>query len=133
MVTEGLAFLGVIVPLYSRDNWTYLTQALKQAIDGTGDTLLLLADIYADRQADGSYANNSLEVQSAVNCLDHPESESLPRIEAGGRQFIDKAPVFGPAAMWWPPRRPRRPRRQRRRWQASRWPPVPTARPSSRV
>ncbi len=102
MVTEGLAFLGVIVPLYSRDNWTYLTQALKQAIDGTGDTLLLLADIYADRQADGSYANNSLEVQSAVNCLDHPENESLRQIEAGGKEFIDKAPVIGPSAMWWP-------------------------------
>ena len=62
----------------------------------------MLADLYADRRQDGTYANNSLEVQSAVNCLDHPESESLPQIEAGGRQFIDKAPVFGPAAMWWP-------------------------------
>ncbi len=101
-LTEGLAFLGVIVPLYSRDSWTYLTQALKQAVDGSGDTLLFLADFYADRQPDGGYANNSLEVQSAVNCLDHPESESLRQIEAGRQDFTARAPVFGPVAMWWP-------------------------------
>ncbi|MFY9913692.1 MAG: alpha/beta fold hydrolase [Nocardioidaceae bacterium] len=101
-LTEGLAFLGVIVPLYSRDSWTYLTQGLKQAVDGSGDTLLFLADFYADRQTDGSYANNSLEAQSAVNCLDHPESESLRQIEAGRQDFTARAPVFGPVAMWWP-------------------------------
>jgi len=101
-VTEGLAFYGVIVPLYSRDSWSYLTQALEEAVNGKGDTLLLLADAYTERQADGSYPSNSLEVQSAVNCLDHPESETIQQIEANGDDFTSKAPVFGQAAMWWP-------------------------------
>ena len=101
-LTEGLAFYGVIVPLYDRANWSYLTTALQQALDGSGDTLLTLADAYTQRQADGSYPDNSLEVQSAVNCLDHPEDESLAKIKANGDDFTDKAPVFGQAAMWWP-------------------------------
>lgn len=101
-LTEGLAFLGVIVPLYSRDSWSYLTQALEEAVDGRGDTLLFLADAYTERQDDGSYPNNSLEVQSAVNCLDKPEDATLTEIEAGGDDFLAKAPVFGEAAQWWP-------------------------------
>lgn len=101
-VTEGLAFLGVIVPLYSRDTWYIETTALEEAVNGSGDTLLLLADAYTERQSDGSYLNNGIEVQSAVNCLDHPENESLSEIEAGGRQFLKRSPTFGQAAMWWP-------------------------------
>ncbi len=101
-VTEGLAFLGVIVPLYSRDSWPYLTSALTEAVEGKGDTLLLLSDAYTERTPDGTYPSNSLEVQSAVNCLDHPENKSLAEIENGGDAFIAKSPVFGQAAKWWP-------------------------------
>ncbi len=101
-LTEGLAFLGVIVPLYSRDSWSYLTTALEEAVDGNGDTLLFLADAYTERTPDGTYPNNSLEVQSAVNCLDHPENATLEEIESGGSDFTKKAPVFGQAAQWWP-------------------------------
>jgi pimeloyl-ACP methyl ester carboxylesterase len=101
-LTEGLAFLGVIVPLYSRANWSYETSALRGALAGSGNTLLMLANFYADRNPNGTYQDNSMEVQPAVNCLDHPEHETLRQIEAGRRQFVRASPVFGPAAMWWP-------------------------------
>ncbi len=101
-LAEGLAFLGVILPLYNKDNWSYLTSGLQEALSGSGDTLLLLADSYSGRQPDGSYSDNSLEVQPAVSCLDHPEHESVDQIEAEGQQFVRRSPVFGPAAMWWP-------------------------------
>lgn len=101
-VTEGLAFLGVIVPLYSRGSWSYETAALREAVSGSGDTLLRLADIYANRLPNGSYTDNSIEVQSAVNCLDHPEHETVAQIEADRGQFLQKSPTFGAAAMWWP-------------------------------
>jgi pimeloyl-ACP methyl ester carboxylesterase len=100
-VTEGLAFLGVVYPLYSRDLWSYETASLAEAVDGSGDTMLLLADLYSQRKADGTYQSNSSEAQPAVNCLDHPEDESLAEIEAGGEDFIEASPVFGPAAQWW--------------------------------
>ncbi len=101
-VTEGLAFLGVIVPLYNRDSWPYETTALRDALSGSGDTLLVLADFYTERKSDGTYPSNSTEVQSAVNCLDHPEHETLAQIEAGGGAFVEASPTFGAAAMWWP-------------------------------
>ncbi len=101
-LSEGLAFLGFIVPLYSRASWQYETQALSQALEGHGDTLLFLADQYTDRNAAGHYADNAIEVQSAVNCLDHPEHESIADIESGKGAFLTASPVFGPVAMWWP-------------------------------
>jgi pimeloyl-ACP methyl ester carboxylesterase len=99
-LTEGLAYLGVIVTLYSRSTWTYLTQGLAAALKGQGDVLVALSDVYSRRQPDGTYEGNTLEVQSAVNCLDSPEHEPLAQIEAGKAEFETVAPVFGPVAAW---------------------------------
>ncbi|HET7172956.1 MAG TPA: alpha/beta hydrolase [Nocardioidaceae bacterium] len=101
-LTEGLAWLGVIVPLYSRANWQYETLALSQALQGNGAILLRLSDAYTSRNPDGTYKDNSMQVQSAVNCLDKPEHATLKQIEAGKGAFLKASPVFGPAAMWWP-------------------------------
>ena len=101
-LTEGLGFLGFIVPLYNQENWPYETQAMKQALDGQGDLLLYFSDQYTSRDPDGHYTDNALEVQSAVNCLDHPEHESVDDIEAGKAAFLTASPVFGPVASWWP-------------------------------
>jgi hypothetical protein len=99
-VTEGIAFLGVVVTLYSRDTWSILTQAMQQALSGQGDLLAQLSDFYTKRSADGSYAENSTEAQAPINCLDHPQHETLAQIEAAGQVFKHKAPVFGPVGMW---------------------------------
>lgn len=101
-LTEGLAFLGVVLPLYSRDSWPVETQALDAALQGNGDVLLQLADLYASRTSDGTYTSNSIEVQSPVNCLDHPQQVSLQQIEADAPRIIARAPVFGPAGVWFP-------------------------------
>lgn len=100
-LTEGLGFLGVVVTLYSRSAWPTLSQALDAGLKGQGDVLLALADLYVHRRPDGTYAGNSIEVQSAVSCLDHPEHESLADIEAGAAEFDRVAPVFGPVATWY--------------------------------
>jgi pimeloyl-ACP methyl ester carboxylesterase len=101
-LTEGLGFLGVIITLYSRSTWQYLTTALEAAVKGRGDVLLALADLYSERNQDGSYASNALEAQPAVDCLDYPEHESVAQIEAGAAQFDKVSPVFGPVATWFP-------------------------------
>lgn len=101
-LTEGLAFLGFVVPLYSRAAWPTETDALEQAMEGHGDTLLLLSDEYADRTQSGRYLSNALEAQPAISCLDSPEHETLAQIEAGRATFVKASPVFGPVAMWWP-------------------------------
>jgi pimeloyl-ACP methyl ester carboxylesterase len=93
VLTEGLGFYGVILPLYSRNSWTYLTLAFKQAVQGDGSLLYALAN---------QYPFDAVEAQAAVDCLDDPEHESVAQIEAGEAQFDKAAPVFGPAAAWFP-------------------------------
>ncbi len=39
-------------------------------------------------------------MQSAVNCLDHPEHESVAQIETDRAAFVAASPVFGPIATW---------------------------------
>ena len=99
-VTEAQAFLGVIVTLYRKDTWQYLTQAMQQAFSGSGDTLLALADFYNNRKADGSYTNNSTESNPAVNCLDHPQHVSVQQIEDNEQEFVKASNVFGRVGMW---------------------------------
>ncbi len=70
-LTEGLAFYGIVTPLYNRDYWPLLDQALRTAFAGDGTSLLLLADLYASRDG-GTYTDNSAEAIYAINCLDDP-------------------------------------------------------------
>ena len=96
----GNAIYGVITPLYSKDNWSYLDQALQEALDGTGDTLLLLSDFYASRNASGGYDDNSLEANLAINCLDDPSSLEAADIPAEYPAFEEASPTFGKTFAW---------------------------------
>ena len=94
-LTEGLAVLGMILPLYVKEYWPLLTAALTQAIDrGRGSQLLQLADQYTSRGPD-RYTDNSLEALYAVNCLDH--SDSIPSSEVPSHipKFEQASPSFG--------------------------------------
>ena len=55
-LTVGNAFYGIITPLYNRDYWFLLSTALASALEGKGSALMQLADAYASRNADGTYA-----------------------------------------------------------------------------
>ena len=76
-------------------------QGLQQAFDGDGSTLLLLSDVYGSREADGSYADNSLEAIYAINCLDDP---TLDRARPGAApdcpDFEEASPTFGEVFAW---------------------------------
>ena len=102
-MTEGLAFLGVILPLYSRDTWQYLPAASTKRSMVKATSLLAFADLYTD-----AAARRHLRRQPAGGV----SRSQLPRPAAGrdrcGRSrqaaddFLDAAPVFGTAAQWWP-------------------------------
>ena len=96
-LTEGLAMLGIWLPLYAKDYWPQLSAGLEQAIEnGDGTVLLALADTYTSREPSG-YSDNSMEVLYAVNCLDH--SDSIPTEEVSARfdRFQKASPTFGRA------------------------------------
>jgi pimeloyl-ACP methyl ester carboxylesterase len=100
-VTESLATIGVITAMYDEGSgWPILRDALRDAFDGDGSLLLALADIYADRQEDGSYANNQNEVIVAVNCYDRPQSGDRASVKADAAEFAAVSPLFGEYIAW---------------------------------
>ncbi|MBZ5734693.1 alpha/beta hydrolase [Nocardioides sp. TRM66260-LWL] len=99
-VTEGLAFLGLITPLYNRDYWPLLTQSLALAVTGDGRALQRLADVYSSRNPDGTYADNSAEAILAINCLDDPRSYDPAQIRALTPRFEQASPTLGRIFAW---------------------------------
>ena len=96
-LTEGLAMLGVWMPLYVKEWWPQLSAGLKQAMDdGNGSVLLSLADTYTSR-GPSSYSDNSMEALYAVNCLDHDDYIATKDVPAHFAQFEKASPTFGRA------------------------------------
>ncbi len=95
----GRAFYGVITPLYNRDYWYLLTEALTLALDGDGSVLLLLADAYASREG-GEYLDNSTEAIYAINCLDDPYAISIEEVPDQIPELLEVSPTFGEVFAW---------------------------------
>ncbi len=98
-LTEGLAYYGIVLPLYDKRLWRVLTVALKQAMSGSGNVLLFLADQYSSR-GPSSYKDNSIAALNAVNCLDHSDSVPFSEVPKYFAEFDKASPTFGRAAAY---------------------------------
>ncbi|MDX6259508.1 MAG: hypothetical protein QOH84_1196 [Kribbellaceae bacterium] len=98
-VTQALVVLGVIFPLYVKDYWPRLEDAVVDGISGKGARLLALADEYTDRTPKG-YGNNQNEVIYAVNCIDRPDLTSVAQGKADAAKFEAASPRFGSFLLW---------------------------------
>jgi pimeloyl-ACP methyl ester carboxylesterase len=98
-LTQSLGVLGIAGALYDPGSWTFLRRALAQALDGNGESLLLLADFYAYRDPDGHYQGNTDDTIYAVNCLDRP-TPALAAVQAAAQSAAAVSPVFGPYIQW---------------------------------
>ena len=87
------AIVGTILPLYSPSLWQHLRQALSELKDGTGDTMLAMADLYMGRDAKGHY-NNSTDVRVAVNCMDKPHITDRAKVVDEDRRTREAAPFM---------------------------------------
>ncbi|MFF8097726.1 alpha/beta hydrolase [Streptomyces sp. NPDC016675] len=100
-LTESLATTGVIAAMYDEGAWQQLRESLTSAMkekDGAG--LLVLADSYYEREADGSYSN-LMFANASVNCLDLPAAFSSPdEVRAALPDFEKASPVFGEGLAW---------------------------------
>lgn len=95
-LTQNLAFYGIAVTLYDNASWAYLTQGLTDAINNNdGSTLLLLADIYNDRNADGTFETNQNEAIQAVRCLDSRGNSDPKHMEEQAKKILEVAPTLG--------------------------------------
>ncbi|HSU02611.1 MAG TPA: alpha/beta hydrolase [Nocardioides sp.] len=99
-LTVGNAFYGIVTPLYNRDYWFLLSTALASALEGEGSALMQLADAYASRNPDGSYADNSTEANYAINCLDDPTSVPFAKVPSLFADFEEASPTFGRIFAW---------------------------------
>ena len=96
MLGSQTMFSAVILPLYTRSNWPYLSQLFTEVMGGDADLAFQLADSYNGRGADGSYNDNSTEAFIAINCLDYSASDDLATMRAEATELKAAAPVLGP-------------------------------------
>jgi pimeloyl-ACP methyl ester carboxylesterase len=87
------AIVGTILPLYSPNLWRHLTQGLTELKEGSGDTMLTLADLYMGRDEEGHY-NNSTDARVAVNCMDQPAVTDRAKIVEEDRRVREVAPFM---------------------------------------
>ncbi len=65
------ATIGTVQALYVPRLWTPLNRGLQELAQGRGDTLMVLADAYYGRSADGTYSTD-MDAFQAVLCVDNP-------------------------------------------------------------
>lgn len=104
--------LGILTALYSEESWPYLTMALEGALEGDGETAMLLADMYNGREGEGKYSDNSTEAFTAYNCMDYPDDGTQEEYDEADRKIREEAPTIAefttgggnPCAYWaYPP------------------------------
>jgi pimeloyl-ACP methyl ester carboxylesterase len=100
-LTESLATTGMLAAMYSQaSGWPSLRLGLSQAFNGDGTVLLALADAYAERNPDGSYASNVNSAFPAISCTDRPDSASIAQIRRVIPTYEKISPVFGRSFAW---------------------------------
>ncbi|MGO4189244.1 alpha/beta hydrolase [Pseudarthrobacter sp. TAF60_1] len=95
MVNATMLVSGLITPLYNDQSWPALTQALEAALRGDASLMLRLADLGADRGADGKYTSNSTFAFSAINCLDYPMVSDTASMRAEDQRLRQASPTLG--------------------------------------
>ncbi len=98
-VTQALAVLGVIYPLYSREAWPRLEEAVADGLAGKGSRLLAIVDENTDRTPRG-YTTNANEAIYAVNCLDRQDIKSIAEGKALAAKYTAESPRFGAYLLW---------------------------------
>ncbi|HEY9378204.1 MAG TPA: alpha/beta hydrolase, partial [Jiangellaceae bacterium] len=101
-LTQSLAVLGIVVPLYmsADEGYPLLSLALERALAGDGTALQFLADQYLRRNSDGTFRGNLHEVTYGVNCVDRPWETDVDVIEAAVAEYEAVSPVFGSFLAW---------------------------------
>lgn len=99
-LNESLFLNGVLLGLYQTSyGWDSLTVALQGMVEGDGEPMLALVDLFTNR-IDGKFQDNSLDALSAVNCLDFPVRPTLDEVESLVQELKMSAPVFGEWIAW---------------------------------
>lgn len=86
---------GIANDLYSDSYWPYLTELFDDLYDGDADSTFASADEYNGRDADGTYADNSSDVYSAVTCAEGDLGTDDVSTLGGLDEIRELAPTIG--------------------------------------
>ncbi len=88
---------GVVQALYSSQLWEPLNTGLTELKAGQGQTLLLLADTYYGRDADGKYSAIT-DAFTAIQCVDSPRDTDRAKLAEVARRYREAAPFLDDGA-----------------------------------
>ncbi|HEY3605849.1 MAG TPA: alpha/beta hydrolase [Pseudonocardiaceae bacterium] len=91
-LTYDDATTGVIQALYSQQYWSYLNTGLGELQQGSGQTLMALADVYDGRDPNGQYSNEQ-DAFTAIRCIDQPPVTD-PNLQLQASQQYKQAAPF---------------------------------------
>jgi pimeloyl-ACP methyl ester carboxylesterase len=86
---------AIIYPLYQATAWDYLSDMFDTVLQGSADGAMQFADAYNGRNADGTYADNSTEAFTAINCLDYSYDADPAAMRAQAAEIQALAPTIG--------------------------------------
>jgi pimeloyl-ACP methyl ester carboxylesterase len=86
---------AIIYPLYQATAWTYLSDMFDSVMHGDAEYAFQFADAYNGRNKDGTYADNSTEAFTAINCVDYPYNDDPASMRQQAAAIEQAAPVIG--------------------------------------
>ncbi|MEV0948357.1 alpha/beta hydrolase [Rhodococcus sp. NPDC049939] len=87
------AITGVQQALYTPALWGPLRGGLESLESGTGDSLLMLADLYEGRSSDGTYSNLN-DAFTAIRCVDDPAVTDRAEVGEADTRYRQMAPFL---------------------------------------
>ena len=87
--------IAIITPLYSETSWPALREVFTDVMHGDATYAFQIADVYFNRNPDGTYNDNATEAFLAINCLDYPSDSSVTTMRTEEAELIRLAPVLG--------------------------------------
>lgn len=102
MLDEALAETGVVLTMYdSPTSWSLLRTVLAQAMAGDGRGLLVLSDLYYERNPKTGHYSNESAANVAINCIDRPpDVHSVGDVRAELGEFERASPLLGATFAW---------------------------------
>ena len=100
-VNTSVALTAIIGSMYSPEqNWSKLTTALGEGLQGDGKALMAIVDDFNERGADGKYENNGIDAIYAVSCTDRTDRQDSAETAKLAAQWSNEAPFFGAMAAY---------------------------------
>lgn len=92
-LVQAEAITALFFSMYSTDLWPTLRRGLREAANGDGTTLQLLAQLANDQIGPDRYGSNIASAFYAIGCWDYPATPGIAGLRAAARAWSAKSPV----------------------------------------